>query len=234
MQDAHPVRGPGGLLLFAAVALALAAAAIGGARAEIRSDQGRGAIAARTPVAPAPLVAAPVLGFVEPVAGYAVTSAFGLRRLAFEPDVRAHLGVDIAAPEGAPVRATWDGVVAASGRSETYGLYVELDHGQGVRSFYAHLSALAPLDPGAAVRAGQPVGSVGSTGRSTGPHLHFEIRRDGRRFDPEPFLGETYSAIAAAPFATAADEADLKGALRRARGPAPQRSHGRVTVTLAG
>jgi murein DD-endopeptidase MepM/ murein hydrolase activator NlpD len=121
--------------------------------------------------------------FVWPLRG-AVTSRFGFRR---HPIFRArlfHQGVDIAAPQGAPVRAAGDGTVLFAGWYGGYGKLVILDHGDGLSTLYGHLSAIL-VSPGASVTRGQIIGRVGSTGYSTGPHLHFEIRRHGRPVDPE-------------------------------------------------
>ncbi|MDR7481390.1 MAG: peptidoglycan DD-metalloendopeptidase family protein [Armatimonadota bacterium] len=120
--------------------------------------------------------------FIWPLRG-AITSRFGFRR---HPIFRArlfHQGVDIAAPYGAPVRAAGDGTVLFAGWYGGYGKLVVLDHGDGLSTLYGHLSAIL-VAPGAPVTRGQILGRVGSTGYSTGPHLHFEFRRNGRPVDP--------------------------------------------------
>lgn len=112
-----------------------------------------------------------------------VASPFGRRTDPIEGDVRTHAGVDIAAPEGTSVRAAGDGVVVRSGRAGGYGNLVVVDHGGGLQTRYGHLSRI-DVASGERVSAGATVGAVGQTGRATGPHLHFEVRRDGRAVDP--------------------------------------------------
>ena len=105
-----------------------------------------------------------------------------------------HWGIDIAAPPGTPVLAAADGVVTAIGwDSDGYGHYVVLDHGGGWQTLYAHLQSAAMggyrMTLGMTVRQGNAIGGLGSSGASTGPHLHFEVRRDGAHFDPTRILG---------------------------------------------
>ncbi len=120
--------------------------------------------------------------WVMPVDGR-VSSRFGLRKLADEDHARQHRGLDIAAPTGTPIRAARAGTVSFAGRRGGFGNTVVVDHGQGVSTLYAHASTI-DVNVGDRVRAGAPIAKVGSTGRSTGPHLHFEIRRDGEAVDP--------------------------------------------------
>ncbi|HEX6492173.1 MAG TPA: M23 family metallopeptidase [Candidatus Dormibacteraeota bacterium] len=128
-------------------------------------------------------------GFVSPVDGAPVSQPYGCTALAVEPPSRLcpqghfHSGVDLAAPAGTPVRATLAGVAHVVVSATGYGLHVVVDHGVGLSSLYAHLSAALVVD-GAAVAAGEVIGAVGSSGNSTGPHLHFEILRDGLPEDP--------------------------------------------------
>jgi len=98
-----------------------------------------------------------------------------------------HLAVDLAAADGAPVRATADGVVEQRGEDRQYGRFLLLKHGQGYESYYGHLKDWN-VDKGDSVRAGATIGWVGTTGISTAPHLHFEIRKDGQRIDPTKVL----------------------------------------------
>jgi len=112
-----------------------------------------------------------------------ITSGFGLRRHPLFGIVHRHQGVDIAAPWGTPVRAAAAGTVVYAGWFGGYGKLVVVDHGGGVATLYGHLSSIA-VSPGDRVAAGDVLGRVGSTGYSTGPHLHFEIRVDGRPVDP--------------------------------------------------
>jgi murein DD-endopeptidase MepM/ murein hydrolase activator NlpD len=123
--------------------------------------------------------------FIKPVDAR-VSSYFGWRNVAVNGN-RHHAGVDLAATWGTPVRAARDGRVERSGWWGTYGNAVALDHGDGSETRYAHLSSLA-VAVGDVVRQGDVIGYVGSTGASTGPHLHFELRFDGRAVDPLGYL----------------------------------------------
>lgn len=145
------------------------------------------------PVVAQPEPAARVMTFMRPVAGYPINSRFGLRRLAGEAHARKHQGVDIAAPHGAKVLASAEGEVTAVGYDRGYGNYVEIRHPNGLRTFYGHLSRIeSGMAPGVRVGGGQEIGRVGSTGYSTGPHLHFEVRRRGERLDPAHYLGRQF------------------------------------------
>lgn len=115
-----------------------------------------------------------------PLAG-PITSRFGPRW------GRMHAGIDIGAPAGTPVVAAAAGVVRRVAWIGGYGYTVEIGHGGGVTTFYGHLSR-ALVHPDQEVEKGEPVGSVGTTGRVTGPHLHFELRLDGEPVDPLPYL----------------------------------------------
>ena len=98
-----------------------------------------------------------------------------------------HTGLDIHGEVGDPVRATADGTVTAAGWSGGYGKSVDIDHGNGLSTRYAHLSSI-DVQAGQPIRARQIVGKVGSTGRSTGSHLHYETRLKGEALDPQKFL----------------------------------------------
>ncbi|HEU5210928.1 MAG TPA: peptidoglycan DD-metalloendopeptidase family protein [Longimicrobiales bacterium] len=102
-------------------------------------------------------------------------------------DASDHPGVDIAVSRGSLIRAAGAGVVRIAGVDDVYGYYVVLDHGDGIQSLYGHADTLL-VDAGARVAAGQPVARVGTSGRSSAPHLHFEVRRDGRPVDPLRFV----------------------------------------------
>ncbi len=120
-----------------------------------------------------------------PVAGGRISSGYGPRRHPVLGYSKMHRGIDFALPRGAPVHAVADGVVVEAGRRGAYGNYVRIRHDARTETAYAHLSVFAEaLRVGARVRRGQPVGMVGSTGRSTGAHLHYEVLVDGRRVDP--------------------------------------------------
>ena len=101
----------------------------------------------------------------------------------------AHPGLDIAVPVGTPIRASGGGVVGESGEDDEYGRFVRIDHPDGFQSLYGHASRIL-VAVGDSVGAGQVIGLSGSTGRSTGPHLHFEVRRDGRSIDPRSLVRE--------------------------------------------
>jgi len=126
--------------------------------------------------------------WVSPVAGYR-SSHFGDRIDPITGKHRSHDGVDIAAPTGTAIRAAKAGQIVFSGKRGGYGNLVIVDHGNGLQSRYAHChELLAPV--GRQVDAGEIIGTVGSTGRSTGPHLHFEIRQNGRPVNPDHHLSE--------------------------------------------
>lgn len=123
--------------------------------------------------------------FRQPVPGARLSSSFGLRYHPVHGGVRMHNGMDFAAELGSPVYATQPGTVAFVGRRSGYGLMVEIEHPQNVRTIYAHLSATSEsIRVGQAITAGEEIGSVGSTGTSTAPHLHYEIVVDGRPVPP--------------------------------------------------
>ena len=107
---------------------------------------------------------------------------------------RRHKGVDLAAPKGTPIYATADGIVGHAQWLSSYGLYVEIAHGASLETRYAHMSRLA-VAPGERVRKGDIIGYVGSTGRSTGPHLHYEVRIDGIAVNPIPYMVETEAQL---------------------------------------
>lgn len=125
----------------------------------------------------------------KPVKSAAFMSNFGLRQDPFERRRKNHEGIDLAAPIGTPIHATADGIVSAAsgGYNGGYGNLVKVDHGGRVETRYAHLSSIAVI-PGQRVVRGQVIGRMGSTGRSTGSHLHYEVRIDGRAVNPIPFM----------------------------------------------
>jgi murein DD-endopeptidase MepM/ murein hydrolase activator NlpD len=123
----------------------------------------------------------PVIGEVE------FTSGFGVRSDPFLGRPAMHTGLDFRASTGDPVRATANGKVVSSGWSGGYGRMVEIDHGNGLSTRYGHLSEIN-VRVGEVVKIGQVIGAVGSTGRSTGPHLHYETRIEGEAVDPQKFL----------------------------------------------
>lgn len=115
-----------------------------------------------------------------------LVSPYGVRMRGILPGV--HRGVDIQVPDGTPVRAMSPGRIRFAGVQRGYGNVVWIDHGGAVLTVYAHLSAIS-VRTGEAVRGGQTIGSSGSSGDASGPHLHFEIWRWGREVDPVPLLG---------------------------------------------
>jgi murein DD-endopeptidase MepM/ murein hydrolase activator NlpD len=124
---------------------------------------------------------------VIPAAGKHITSGFGYRSDPFAGSAAFHAGIDFKGPTGAPIYSAAKGRVAFVGQRPGYGNCVDIDHGNGLRTRYAHMSAFR-AKVGQTVVAGQPIGAVGSTGRSTGPHLHFEVRLHGQPVNPRPFL----------------------------------------------
>jgi murein DD-endopeptidase MepM/ murein hydrolase activator NlpD len=125
--------------------------------------------------------------FARPTNTSAQSSGFGLRTDPFTGHLAPPPGLDIPAPRMTPVFATAEGVVAYAGRRGTYGNIIEIDHGHGLRTRFAHLAALS-VRVGQRVDPRQQIGAIGSTGRSTGPHLHYEVWVDGQPKDPEAFL----------------------------------------------
>lgn len=118
-----------------------------------------------------------------------ITSDFGMRNDPLGRGHRKHHGLDISAPSGTPVLSMAAGEVVRSNRSPSYGNVVFVDHGKGVVTRYAHQERL-DVAVGDKVARGQQLGTVGSTGRSTGPHLHLEVHVDGKAVDPHDFLGQ--------------------------------------------
>lgn len=133
-----------------------------------------------------------LITFAEPVRGYDVNSAFGMRRLPGQ-QARRHEGVDIAAPTGTGVRAAAEGRVLRTGYDAGgYGRFIEVQHPNGMSSLYGHLSRI-DVASGDTIAPGQRIGLVGSTGRSTGPHLHFEVRRGDRQVNPAKIMGREFA-----------------------------------------
>ncbi|KQO91912.1 hypothetical protein ASF36_18870 [Methylobacterium sp. Leaf90] len=132
------------------------------------------------------------------------TSNFGFRSDPFTGERRMHAGMDFRSAVGTVVRTTASGRVVVAGQSGGYGTLVEVDHGHDLVTRYAHLSS-TNVEVGQVISAGTAVGTVGSTGRSTGPHLHYETRRSGTPLDPARFLtaGQKLSGASEGPVATA-------------------------------
>lgn len=138
-------------------------------------------------IAPSFSFAAPQANLVYPLLGSRVSSDFGNRHHPIHRRVRHHDGIDLAAPDSSPVRAIADGVVVFADPYQGYGKLVVVKHQSGLTSHYGHLESIA-VRPGQRIKAGTLVGRVGHTGRVTGPHLHFEVRINGKAQDPEKYI----------------------------------------------
>ena len=123
----------------------------------------------------------PIMGEID------LSSGFGVRSDPFLGRPAMHTGLDFRSSSGDPVRATANGTVESAGWSGGYGKMVEIDHGNGFATRYGHMSEIE-VKVGQQIKIGQIIGRVGSTGRSTGPHLHYETRIDGDAVDPQKFL----------------------------------------------
>ena len=133
---------------------------------------------------------------IWPVIG-PITSSFGEREDPFNGEGAFHAGIDISSPFGTPVHATADGTVISAGMESGYGREVQIDHGNGIDTMYGHLSGFA-VTAGQQVTEGQVIGYVGMSGRSTGPHLHYEVRIHSTPVNPHRYLRETLQQLAAA------------------------------------
>lgn len=127
------------------------------------------------------------IGFRMPLPDSVLTSRYGFRSSPIDGHDRMHEGVDLAAPPGTSVLAARDGTIVAAGDDPALGLHVIIEHEGGLRTVYGHLSRIA-IVLNQTVRSGTIVGAVGSTGLSTGPHLHFEIRLSGKARDPSSYI----------------------------------------------
>jgi murein DD-endopeptidase MepM/ murein hydrolase activator NlpD len=129
-----------------------------------------------------------------PLAGMTLTSSYGMRTHPVLGGRRQHNGVDLAAPTGTPVYATADGRIGRAELFSSYGNYVQIEHGGQLQTRYAHLSSYT-VQAGQMVRRGDLIGYVGSTGRSTGPHLHYEVRVAGEAVDPTPYMTAQFAGL---------------------------------------
>jgi murein DD-endopeptidase MepM/ murein hydrolase activator NlpD len=148
-----------------------------------RSQAGSASVVSFSATQPRPAFPALSTSIEPPLLRARLTSVFGARRAAAGGGSRAHAGVDLAAPLGSPVTAALPGRVSMAGWAGGYGNLVVVEHGNGLETRYAHLSSIRVV-PGQQIRQGELVGLVGSTGHSTGPHLHYEIRQNGRPLNP--------------------------------------------------
>jgi murein DD-endopeptidase MepM/ murein hydrolase activator NlpD len=132
----------------------------------------------------------------KPVKTAAFTSGYGVRSDPFRGGSAMHAGIDLAGPHGTAIYATADGTVTtADWNSGGYGNLIKVDHGRGIETRYGHLSQML-VRPGEQVKRGQMIARMGSTGRSTGNHLHYEVRIDGRAVNPIPFMKSTDYLVA--------------------------------------
>ena len=126
------------------------------------------------------------LEVITPVLGR-LNSEFGYRIHPIDGKQQFHAGVDLGGQYGDPIGAFADGIVDYIGEDDSYGLYIQLDHGNGIKSFYAHCQSLQ-VKQGEVVQAGETIGSVGSSGSATGPHLHLEIKWNGTYLNPVYYI----------------------------------------------
>lgn len=132
----------------------------------------------------------------RPIEKMSLSSSYGMRVHPITGKLARHNGVDIPAPYGTPIYATADGIVGRAQRLGGYGNYVEIEHGNAIETRYSHMSSFV-VQPGQQVKKGDVIGYVGSTGRSTGNHLHYEVRIDGEPVNPMPFVRSDSMTIAA-------------------------------------
>lgn len=152
-----------------------------------------------------------------PVDGARLSSTFGKRRHPVLGYVKNHWGVDFAAPPGTPIMAAGDGVIERASRWSTYGNYIRIRHANGWKTAYAHLNGYARgIRSGVRVRQGQIIGYVGATGRVTGPHLHYEVFKDGSRVNPMRIRVPTGVTLAGADLENFRDARDRLAARREA------------------
>ena len=130
-----------------------------------------------------------------PLDGAQLTSSYGMRDHPILRKRARHTGVDLAAPTGTPIYATADGYVQMAEWFSSYGKFIKIGHGNQLETRYAHLSRIA-VSEGDMVKKGDLIGYVGSTGRSTGPHLHYEVRIAGEAVNPIPYMVESEAQIA--------------------------------------
>jgi len=159
---------------------------------EETGNPGLAASVGRSPLSAAARAAAGISGPVSipsrtPLDGLTMTSNFGMRVHPVLGGLRAHKGIDLSAPVGTPIHATADGVVGKAAWFGGYGLYVQLEHGNDLETRYGHMSRLNVAE-GQHIHKGDIVGYVGTTGRSTGPHLHYEVRVSGVAVNPVPYM----------------------------------------------
>jgi murein DD-endopeptidase MepM/ murein hydrolase activator NlpD len=144
---------------------------------------------------------------INPVDAMSFSSGYGNRRSPTRGASRNHKGIDLRGPVGTPIYATADGIVGRAQWVRGYGKYVELEHGNAIETRYAHMSALN-VTPGQRVRKGEILGFMGSTGYSTGSHLHYEVRIGGEAVNPLSFLAPVNSSEEQAKLLLASQQVD--------------------------
>ncbi len=145
---------------------------------------------------------------INPVTNMDFSSNFGHRRSPTRGASRNHKGVDIRGPVGTPIYATADGFVGRAQWVRGYGKFIELEHGNAIQTRYGHMSALN-VAPGQRIRQGDLIGFMGSTGRSTGSHLHYEVRISGEAVNPASFLPVKTFAVSPSPVVVASAPATV-------------------------
>ena len=140
-----------------------------------------------------PLFNTQMLPSIWPAEGR-LMSHFGRRSDPFSGEGAFHAGVDISVPQGTPVKGTADGIVLSAEWSGGYGRLVVLDHGNGLQTYYAHLSRIEVV-PGQWIRRGERLGLAGASGRATSSHVHYEVRRSGTPMNPHPYLKTTFAHV---------------------------------------
>ena len=153
---------------------------------------------------------------VEPVKGSSFTSGYGVRSDPFRGRAAMHAGIDLAGPLGTPIYATADAIVGRAEWANGYGNLIELNHGRGIQTRYGHLSR-SSVQPGQRVKRGDLIGYMGSTGRSTGSHLHYEVRIDGKAVNPVPFMQSNDYLLAVQRRAAAATQVAMGGPTEAAK-----------------
>ncbi len=153
-----------------------------------------------------------------PINGARLSSGYGMRLHPIAGYTRMHRGVDFAAASGTPIMAAGDGVLEVVATRNGYGLYIQIQHGDGYETAYAHMSRFAPgMRPGVRVEQGQTIGYVGSTGASTGPHLHYEVLQNGSHIDPATLEAAVGRNLEGAPLVAFIQERNRIDRLRDAR-----------------
>lgn len=141
------------------------------------------------------LILTPSIPSRNPLDHERTTSSFGMREHPIHGGRRAHKGIDLAAPVGTPIYATADGKVSRASWFSGYGLFVSIEHGGDMQTRYGHMSRLNVAD-GQMIHKGDVIGFVGSTGNSTGPHLHYEVRVSGEAVNPAPYMQSSIASAA--------------------------------------